>query len=148
MPTSSLTLIRPSVMITALCVLVVPTAGLLSKPQPRSLPVATPHAENLGVFGSGYVDHPQGILRLRSTREGRVVEVLIQEQDLVEKGQLLFRMEDTLVQLEQRAAEKAGQSHVKWLSHQYFFKVGFVPSSGKSLVLDSDLCGGFIFQQA
>jgi len=69
--------------------------------------VATPHAENLGVFGSGYVDHPQGILRLRSSREGRVVEVLIQEQDLVEKGQLLFRMEDTLIQLEQRAAEKA-----------------------------------------
>jgi hypothetical protein len=42
----------------------------------------------------------------------------------------------------------AGRLHVKLLSHQNFFEVGFVPGGEQAFVLDADLLGGFVLEQA
>lgn len=53
----------------------------------------------------GTVDLEGGLMRLAAQREGLIVEVLVQEGDRVQAGQLLGRIDDDMARLQQQAAE-------------------------------------------
>lgn len=53
----------------------------------------------------GTVDVEGGLMRLAAQREGLIVEVLVQEGDRVEAGQLLGRIDDEVARLQLAAAE-------------------------------------------
>ena len=44
--------------------------------------------------------------------------------------------------------EEPGRLHVKLLSHQNFFEIGFIPGGEQAFVLDADLLRGFVLEQA
>lgn len=67
--------------------------GLEAKEKPEGVASAKPSA---GMTASGYVDIESGVTPLYPTVPGRVVEVLVHENDKVKAGAPLIRMDDRL----------------------------------------------------
>lgn len=62
-------------------------------------------SDKLGVFCQGYVDVEGGVVLPYPTMPGRVVEVRVHEGDTVHAGDVLFRLDPTLAQLQVDDAE-------------------------------------------
>lgn len=85
----------------AIC-LAVALAACGPKPAPR--PTASPAAANLAV-AKGVVEAPGGLVRVVSTREGRLLAPLAEEGAQVLAGQVLARLDDRQARLQLASAE-------------------------------------------
>ena len=69
------------------------------------------------LFCVGYVDHRRGVLNLHSPLPARVTDVLVEENQEVQEGDLLFLLDDTQARYELESAEAACEVAAKQLDY-------------------------------